>query len=123
MPIYSPADADAFEAHGARFYSYVRTERGASTLCAWRLEVQPDVPGGPPRPSHQEVYVNQEGSLRITLDGSGRDVFVGDVIHVPARSELKVDGGPDGAAAWVTTTAGLHAVIGDGERMSPPWAQ
>jgi hypothetical protein len=44
------------------------------------------------------------------------------VIHVPADSEFQVDGGADGASAWVTTTAGLTASIGD-TVMSPPWAQ
>ncbi len=39
-----------------------------------------------------------------------------------AGSELRVDSGPDGASAWVTTTAGLEAVTADGTRISPPWA-
>jgi quercetin dioxygenase-like cupin family protein len=123
LPVYTPADADAFHVHGSRFCSYVRTERGASTLCAWRLEVEPDLPGVAHRPSHEEVILMLEGSLRVTLDGVTTEVAAGDVIHVPADSELKVDGGPVGARAWVTTTAGLQALVGDGERMSPPWAQ
>ncbi len=43
-------------------------------------------------------------------------------MHVPASSELQVDGGPEGATAWVTTTPGLTATIGE-ETMTPPWAQ
>jgi hypothetical protein len=41
---------------------------------------------------------------------------------VPAGSELCVDTGPAGASAWVTTTVGLEAVMPDGSRFAPPWA-
>jgi hypothetical protein len=60
--------------------------------------------------------------MHVTLDQTSRDVASGDVIHVPAGSMFKVDGGPDGATAWVTTTAGLTATIGE-QTMVPPWAQ
>lgn len=39
------------------------------------------------------------------------------------RFELCVDAGPDGATAWVTTTAGREAVTADGTKIAPPWAQ
>jgi hypothetical protein len=35
---------------------------------------------------------------------------------------LRLDGGTAGAAAWVTTTSGLEAVMADGSRIAPPWA-
>ena len=41
---------------------------------------------------------------------------------VPAGSELRVDGGTSDATAWVTTTPGLEAVMADGSRIAPPWA-
>lgn len=63
------------------------------------------------------------GRLHITLDGVRHDLTTGDVALVPAHSELCVDGGPDGATAWVTTTPGLEAVIADGTRLTPPWAR
>ncbi len=122
MPIYSPTDADDFQAHGSQFASFVRTARGASSLCAWRLEVEPNTAGVAHRPSHEEVILLLRGQLRVTLDGISRDVASGGVIHVPAGSDFKVDGGPDGATAWVTTTAGLTATIGE-QTMVPPWAQ
>ena len=122
MPIYSAADAEPFEAHGSRFHSFVRTDRGSQTLCAWRLEVPPGQPGTPHRPSHEEVLLVLGGELLITLDGQTTPVSAGDVVHVPAGAELTLDGGPDGAAAWVTTTAGLTATVGE-STMAPPWAQ
>ena len=122
MPIYGSADADSFQAHGSRFISFVRTERGASSLCAWRLEVAPELAGVPHRPSHEEVILVLGGQMRVTLDGVAKDVAAGDVIHVPENAELQVDGGPAGATAWVTTTPGLRAIIGD-QTIVPPWAQ
>lgn len=122
MSIFSSTDAESFEAHGSRFVSFVRGDRGASTLCAWRLEVPPDLAGVSHRPSHEEVVLVLRGRLRVTLDGFVADVGAGDVIHVPANSDLKVDGGPEGATAWVTTTRGLQATVGD-QTMKPPWAQ
>jgi quercetin dioxygenase-like cupin family protein len=122
LPIYSPTDADEFEAHGSRFSSFLRTARGASSLCAWRLDVAPDVRGVSHRPDHEEVILALTGRLEVTLDDDRQTATAGAVIHVPAGTEFRVDGGPDGATAWVTTTPGLTATIGD-TTMAPPWAQ
>lgn len=122
LPIYFPTDADEFEAHGSRFASFLRTARGASSLCAWRLDVPPGLRGVAHRPDHEEVILLLRGRLDVALDGDRQTVEAGAVVHVPAGAELKVDGGPDGATAWVTTTAGLTASIGE-ETMAPPWAQ
>lgn len=122
MPIYAPEDAEEFEAHGGRFASFLRTARGASTLCAWQLEVAPGLEGVSHRPDHEEVIVMLTGRLEVTLDGERTTAEAGAVIHVPAGSDFRVDGGPDGATAWVTTTLGLTATIGD-TTMAPPWAQ
>ena len=122
MPMYAPTNADEFEAHGSRFTSFVRSARGASTLCAWRLDVPARLRGVAHRPSHEEVILVLEGRVDVTIGGERRSAEAGAVIHIPAASELRIDGGPDGASAWVTTTAGLTAVIGE-EQMAPPWAQ
>ena len=63
-----------------------------------------------------------DGELTITLDGTATDLAAGDVVLVPAGSELRVDGGTSDATAWVTTTPGLEAVMADGSRIAPPWA-
>ena len=122
MPIYSPTDADEFEAHGSKFASFLRTERGASSLCAWRLEVAPGVQGVTHRLDREEIILLLSGQLEVTLGGHRETAEAGAVIHVPAGSDFRVDGGPDGASAWVTTTPGLKATIGD-TLMTPPWAQ
>ncbi len=122
MPIYSPTDAEPFEVHGSRFESFVSTARGGDGLCAWRLVVAPGSEGVSHRPSHEEVILLLEGHATVVIDGASVAVKGGDVVHVLAESELTINGGPEGATAWVTTSAGLTAQVGE-TRMSPPWAQ
>jgi len=123
MPVVRPADATQFETHGARFSSYAAPSRGSSQLCAWRLDVPAGLEGVAHRPNREEVLLVLDGELRITLDGTQADLRQGDVVLVPVDSEFRVDGGPNGASAWVTTTPGLEGVTADGSRIAPPWAQ
>ncbi len=123
MPVFMSADAARYETHGSRFSSYVAPSRGSDQLCAWRLDVPAGLDGVAHRPSHEEVLLVLAGVLHITLDGATVDAGPGDVVLVPANTELRVDGGPTEASAWVTTTPGLEAVTPDGSRIVPPWAQ
>ena len=123
MPVIGSTEGTTFETHGSRFSSYVAPSRGSSELCAWRLDVPADLDGVAHRPNREEVLLVLDGELRITLDGVCTELHRGDVALVPANSELRVDAGPHGATAWVTTTPGLEAVMGDGSRITPPWAQ
>jgi quercetin dioxygenase-like cupin family protein len=123
LTVLHPADATPFETHGSRFSAYVAPSRGSQQLCAWRLEVPAGLQGVAHRPSREEVLLILDGDLRVTLDHATFEVTAGDVIVVPADSELLVDGGSSAASAWVTTTPGLEAVTADGTRIVPPWAQ
>lgn len=60
------------------------------------------------------------GRLRVTLEGEVAMLADGDVVLVPAHSELRIDAGPDGETAWVTTTPGLEAVTADGTDSTVP---
>lgn len=123
MPIYQEQDADLFEAHGSRFASLVSTRRGGEGLCVWRVEVPAGLAGVPHRPSREEVLIVRDGELLVEIEGAERSLGPGDVVHVPSGSLFRIDGGPDGASAWVATTAGLEAELPDGSRIAPPWAQ
>ena len=90
--------------HGSRFLSYIRPSKGSSQLCAWQLTVPANLRGVAHRPSREEVLVILDGELHVALDGATSALRRGDAVHVPAGSELRVDAGPDGASAWVTTT-------------------
>jgi quercetin dioxygenase-like cupin family protein len=121
MPLVTSSDAEVFEAHGARFSSYVRPTRGGGQLCAWRVDVPAGQKGASHRPSREEVICCIEGQLTITLDGTAHSLRPGDAAYVPAGSEIRLDGGPDGGAAWTTTLAGLQATLSDGSQFRPPW--
>ena len=123
MPVVRAVDAAPFEMHGSHFLSYVSPIRGSSELCAWQLTVPAHLRGTAHRPSREEVMLVLDGELRVTLDGVSSALRRGDVLLIAANSELRVDAGPDGATAWVTTTPGLEAVTADGTRVTPPWAQ
>lgn len=123
MPVIHPADAAPHETHGSHFLSYVSPSRDSTQLCAWQLTVPADVQGVAHRPTREEVLLVLTGALQVTLDGTTTALAPGDVVLVPAGSELRVDAGPDGANAWVTTTPGLEAVTADGTRITPPWAR
>lgn len=122
VPVVPAHLAVPFEAHGSRFLSYVAPSRGSRQLCAWRLEVPAGLRGVPHRPSREEVLLLLTGELSAVVDGTRSTLRPGDVLVVPAGAELSVDAGPEGAAAWVTTTPGLQAVLPDGSRFTPPWA-
>lgn len=47
-----------------------------------------------------------DGLLHITIDGTPNRVEPGNVALVRAGAEVIVDGGPQGAGVWVTTTRG-----------------
>ncbi|HEX3426659.1 MAG TPA: hypothetical protein VHT30_11045 [Acidimicrobiales bacterium] len=123
MPVVRPTEAALFEMHGARFSSYVSPSRGGEQLCAWRLDVPAATEGVAHRPSREEVVLVLEGALSVILDDDSCEAVAGDVVVVAAHSLVRIDGGPAGAAAWVTTTPGLEAVTLDGARIVPPWAQ
>lgn len=123
MPVIDSADAVTYHTHGSTFLSYVAPSRGSSQLCAWQLTVPPNLPGVGHRPSREEVLLVLTGELHVTLDGTTSVLPAGGVVLVPANSELRVDSGPAGATAWVTTTPGLQAVTADGTRLTPPWAR
>lgn len=123
MPVFQPADVTEFSVHGSTFGSYVSSESGSAELCAWRLSVPPGLQGAAHRPDHEEVLLLLEGELRVVLDGVVSELLPGAVALVPADAELRVDAGPSGATAWVTTRSGLQATLADGSSMRPPWAQ
>lgn len=121
MPLITSGDADVFETHGTRFTSYVRPSRGSAALCAWRADVPAGLTGAPHRPTREEVFCCIEGELELTLDGIPHTLRPGDVAYVPAGTEVRLDGGPHGGAAWTASLAGLEAVMSDGSRLRPPW--
>lgn len=124
MPVIQSHEAVEHQAHGARFHSYAAPAHGSRELCAWRLEVSPAITGLRHQVTREEVLCMLTGHLHVELDGQTHDVGPGDVLVVPAGSTFGIDNvTSEPATAWVTTSAGLRAVLPDGAWFQPPWTQ
>ncbi len=122
MPVIRAEEAVLHELHGSRFSSYLCPARGSSQLSAWRLDVSPGTEGVPHRLNRDEILLVLAGELQVQLEGIEHRVRAGDVLLVPVGVEFAAGAGPDGATAWVTTSAGLQARLADGSVLTPPWA-
>ena len=123
MPVIRTSEAVTHEIHGARFVSYATPLTGSKELCAWRGEI----PAGTKAPVHtvsrEEVFHLLIGELLITLDGRTDRITAGDTVIVNPGATLGVENPTDQTAiSWVTTSIGLEAVLADGTRLTPPWA-
>ncbi|MGI8335976.1 cupin domain-containing protein [Actinomadura scrupuli] len=124
MPVIHAPEAVVHELHGARFTAYANPASGSRELCAWRLEVPAGSRGLAHTVSREEVLLLMKGALSITIDGTMTPLAPGDAAVVPAGATLCVDNdGEEPAAAWVTTSVGLEAVLADGTRIAPPWTR
>jgi quercetin dioxygenase-like cupin family protein len=123
MPIIRTSEALTHEIHGARFVSYATPLTGSKELCAWRGEI----PAGTKATTHtvnrEEIFHLLIGELLITLDGHTDRITAGDTVIVNPGATLGVENPTDQTAiSWVTTSIGLEAVLADGTRITPPWA-
>jgi quercetin dioxygenase-like cupin family protein len=123
MPVVRSSEAVSHEIHGARFVSYATPRTGSKELCAWRGEI----PAGTKAPVHtvnrEEIFHLLDGELLITLDGRTERVTAGDTVIINPGATLGIENPTDRTAiSWVTTSIGLEAVLADGSRITPPWA-
>lgn len=123
MPVYLANDFVPHALHDASFSSYVTPARGVGELCAWRVEVSPGAVGVGHTVSRDEVLLVLSGKPRALVDETEQQLSPGDVIHVVAGREFRLDNpGAEPATLWVTTSVGLTAKLEDGSEISPPWA-
>jgi quercetin dioxygenase-like cupin family protein len=123
MPVIRSGEATVHELHGVRFVSYANPATGSRELAAWRGEIPARTPGQAHTVTREEILHVLDGALRFTIDGEVHDLTAGDVLVVHAGSTLRVDNVSDALAhIWTTTTLGLEAVMADGTRIRPPWA-
>jgi quercetin dioxygenase-like cupin family protein len=122
MPVIHAGEAVVHQMHGASFTSYAAPARGSRELCAWRVEIPSGTEGVAHRVSREEVLYVLSGTMQAVLNDQPGRATAGDVILVPAGTWFRVDNLTDEpATAWVTTNAGLAAVMPDGSWLTPPW--
>jgi quercetin dioxygenase-like cupin family protein len=123
MPVVRPSDAVTHEIHGARFVSYATPLTGSRELAAWRGEIPPGTKAPAHTVNREEILHLLIGELLLTLDGRTERITAGDTVIVGPGATLSVENPTDHTAiSWVTTSLGLEAVLADGTRITPPWA-
>jgi quercetin dioxygenase-like cupin family protein len=123
MPVIHSSEARTHEIHGARFVSYATPLTGSKELCAWRGEIPPGTKAPVHTVNREEIFLLLVGELLVTLDGSTERIRAGDTVIVNPGTAFSVENPTDHTAlSWVTTSIGLEAVLADGTRITPPWA-
>jgi quercetin dioxygenase-like cupin family protein len=123
MPFIRRAEAASHEIHGVRFVAYANPATGSKEICAWRGEIPAGTAGVAHTITKEEILYVLEGRIRFTLDGECADLGPGDVLLANPGSSLCVDNETTAPAAiWTATSVGLEAVMADGSRIVPPWA-
>ncbi|QKT09229.1 cupin domain-containing protein [Gordonia sp. X0973] len=116
--------APTYDLHGVTFSSYAASRSGASSLAAWRADFPPHTPGAAHSMTAEEVVAVLDGQLDVEVDDDRFTAAAGDAVLVPAGTRFRIsNNSPASARAWVTTTLGMNAVMGDDQRIAPPWAQ
>jgi mannose-6-phosphate isomerase-like protein (cupin superfamily) len=124
MPVIHAGQATVHQMHGASFASYAAPARGSRELCAWRVEIPGRTEGTAHHVSREEVLYVLSGHMRVILNDQLCAADAGDAVLVPAGSKFRIDNPTDEpVTAWVTTNAGLAAVMPDGSRITPPWTR
>ncbi|HZE40294.1 MAG TPA: cupin domain-containing protein [Stackebrandtia sp.] len=124
MPVITAATAKAHQFDGATWKSFVSPSRGSSELVAWRAEIPAGAPTSPHRVNHEEVVYVLRGRLRLEHDGSAEIAEAGDVVVVPADTDVHITNpGDETAETWVTTRVGFAGIMPDGSRFEPPWVK
>ncbi|MFF8969182.1 cupin domain-containing protein [Streptomyces sp. NPDC014995] len=123
MPVVRPSDTLTHEIHGARFVSYATPLTGSKELAAWRGEIPPGTKAPAHTVNREEILHLLIGELLLTLDGRTERITAGDTVIVGPGATLSIENPTDHTAiSWVTTSLGLEAVLADGTRITPPWA-
>ncbi|HEY6276294.1 MAG TPA: cupin domain-containing protein [Streptosporangiaceae bacterium] len=124
MPVIPASQAVVHQMHGASFTSYAAPASGSQELCAWRVDIPGRTQGVAHQVSREEVLYVLSGTMQVILNDRPAQATAGDAVLVPAGSKFRIDNRSDEpVTAWVTTNAGLTALMPDGSRLVPPWAR
>ena len=123
MSHLTPRDRRHHHLHGVTFHSFAAGRNG----CHEHRGLARGLPRTPRHCAQHDCGGDPASSPApwTSKVGDGVHPRVGDAVLVPAGTRFRVsNNGDDPAQAWVTTTLGMNAVLGDGDqRVAPPWAQ
>jgi mannose-6-phosphate isomerase-like protein (cupin superfamily) len=124
VPHISKDAAPTFAIPGLTFTGLAAPSRGATETCAWVLEIAPGTPGTPHSVEREEIFVAVAGRAAVELPEGQVELEAGEALIVPAGETFAI-GNPHSEPfrAVAAMPVGSHAVLPDGERFVPPWAQ
>ena len=125
MAVVRMIDAPTFAVDGFHFTGLTAPSRGATELCTWRLEIEPNAKSDAHWLDHEEVFVVLDGSIIVSVAGESVQLNAGDALSIPAQTLLQLmGGGESNAHAVVCIPAGTQATMADGREVgTPPWAK
>jgi quercetin dioxygenase-like cupin family protein len=123
MPIIKSCDAPRFDFHGVVFTGGASPSRGARENCVWRTLIAPSTPATPHTLDSEETFIVTAGRGHATVDGDIHDLVPGDVLVVPADTELALANPySEPFEAIVVFPVGGRARLPSGDAFVPPWA-
>lgn len=110
---------------GTTFTSLATPSRGGTDDTAvWRVVLSPGTPATPHALTREEVFVVVSGTADVIIDGTGATARAGDAIVVPSQVRFELaNGGEEPLELLCCMPVGGQAVLADGTRLAPPWAQ
>ena len=118
------ADAPQFGDAGILITGYGSPSRGADSVAAWKVSLQPGAASPLHELTHHEVFIVLSGEASFEFEGRRHQVGAGDAICVPPQTPFALsNAGPETMAAICCMAAGGRARIGDGDAFPIPWAQ
>jgi mannose-6-phosphate isomerase-like protein (cupin superfamily) len=124
VPHISRDAAPTFTIPGLTVTGFAAPSRGATETSVWVLEIAPETPGTPHALDREEVFVALAGRAAVELSGRHFSLEAGEALIVPAGETFAI-GNPHAEPfrAVAAAPVGCHALLPDGERFVPPWAQ
>ena len=111
------------ETPAAVMRSYVTpSSQTTATHAVWRTEVPSNTSGPEHTVDTLHVVVVVSGELEAVVDGDIHQAGPGDCLVLPAGSQRRLTGGPEGAVTITSAIPGSTATVGDGTPVKVPWA-
>lgn len=116
--------AQRHEVHGASFDALASPRTGSTDNSVWIVSLAPGTQGMPHSLSREEIFVALDGAAQVRCEGETLDFPAGSALIVPAGVRFSLANPGDQAfRAVAVLPVGASAVLGDGSRFHPPWAQ
>ena len=117
-------DAPEFGQDGTLITGYASPTRGADSIAAWRVALEPGAGSPEHAVTRDEVFIVLTGEATFEVAGRRHQVGPGDAICVPPDTAFRLsNAGPEQFAAICCMAAGGQARIGEGDPFPIPWAQ